>query len=46
MKEGKDAVHLWWEDYGHGQPAKGTSLRPVHKTDTRMPFLWKNLFHV
>ena len=46
MKEGKDALYLRWENYGSRQPSNSASLRPVHKTDPGMPFLWNDLFHV
>jgi hypothetical protein len=46
MKEGKNAVHLWWENYGFGQSSDSASLWPDNQASQRMPFLWKNLFHV
>ena len=46
MKEGKDAVHLWWENDCDGQPAKGTSLRPDDEADQRVPLLRNDLFDI
>jgi hypothetical protein len=46
MKEGKDAMSMRWENYGHRQPSKGTSLRPDNAAGPGVSYLWHNLRHI
>jgi len=46
MKEGKDAMSMWWENDCDGQPSKGTSLRPDNAAGPGVSYLWHNLRHV